>query len=58
MNHMERPIIAPEMRIFDQQSQRLYLSREERGASLEAANQESPKARFLSRFTRHGVSSV
>tara|TARA_B100000768_G_C11018948_1_gene265313 strand:- start:287 stop:430 length:144 start_codon:yes stop_codon:yes gene_type:complete len=41
---MEKPIIAPEMRIYDQQGQRLYLSREERGAFLEAANQESPEA--------------
>jgi hypothetical protein len=31
MNHMEKPIIAPEMRIYDQQGKRLYLSREERG---------------------------
>ena len=31
---MEKPIIAPEMRIYDQQGQRLYLSREERGAFL------------------------
>ena len=47
MNHMEKPIIAPEMRIYDQQGQRLYLSREERGAFLEAANQESPEARLF-----------
>ena len=40
-------MIAPEMRIYDQQGQRLYLSREERGAFLEAANQESPEARLF-----------
>ena len=44
---MEKPIIAPEMRIYDQQGQRLYLSREERGAFLEAANQESPESRLF-----------
>ena len=47
MNHMEKPIIAPEMRIYDQQGKRLYLSREERVAFLEAANQESPEARLF-----------
>ena len=44
---MEKPIIAPEMRIYDQQGKRLYLSREERGEFLEAANQESPEARLF-----------
>jgi hypothetical protein len=32
---MEKPIIAPEMRIYDQQGKRLYLSREERGEFLD-----------------------
>jgi len=31
---MEKPIVAPEMRIYDQQGKRLYLSREERGVFL------------------------
>ena len=47
MNYIEKPIIAPEMCIYDQQGKRLYLSREERGEFLEAANQESPEARLF-----------
>ncbi len=34
MNHMEKPIIAPEMRIYDQSGRRLYLSKEERAALI------------------------
>jgi len=44
---MEKLIVAPEMRIYDQQGKRLYLSREERYAFLEAAKQESPEARLF-----------
>jgi len=43
----ESPEISPEMRLFDEYGQRLYLTTEERADFLDAANLEKPKERMF-----------